>query len=316
MKLSVIVPMYNVSAYVGECLDSLVHQTYTDMEIIVVDDGCTDNSCAIVEEFVKNYTNVTLLHKKNGGLSDARNYAIPYAKGEYIAFLDSDDFADITLYEKMMSKIDEGHDVVVCDITYYYENKEKNFIMQGLSSWNIENIRKRAMVSPMFAWNKVYKASFFKEKGYRYPLGLWYEDIPVTLPIFASCNSIGWVHESLINYRQREGSIMSETKTQRLKEIFTIMEMVRTTFKKEGWYDTYQKELEYLHIEHLRLYGMFRFIRSNIWKELYDMSDKCMNEHFPSWKKNGYISYLGFKNKMFLKYYSKQTAALFHLLIK
>ena len=316
MKLSVIIPAYNISHYVGECLDSLVHQTYKDMEIIVVDDGCTDNTCSIVEEYVSKYPQVSLLHKKNGGLSDARNFGIPYAKGEYIAFLDSDDFVDVTLYEKMMHKIDEGHDVVVCDITYFYEDKSKNFIMQGLSPWDIKDIRKRAMVSPMFAWNKVYKASFFQEKGYRYPLGLWYEDIPVTLPIFASCESIGWVNEPLIYYRQREGSIMSETKTPRLKEIFTIMEMVRTTFKKEGWYDTYKDELEYLHVEHLRLYGMFRFIRSNLWEELYDLSETCMKENYPNWKKNAYLHFHNFKNRMFLKFYSKNTAFVFHKLIK
>lgn len=316
MKLSIIVPMYNVEQYIQQCLDSLVVQTCPNFEVIVVDDGSSDNGPKIVDDMIVKYPFITQLHKTNGGLSDARNYAISYAKGEYIAFLDSDDFVEPTLYEKLISKMDEGYDVVVTNIEYFYENGNPSWIMKGLTSWETDTISKKAILSPMFAWNKIYKAKYFKEDGYRYPLNTWYEDIPVTTPIFATTDKIGYLDETLIHYRQREGSIMSVTKSERLKEIFGIMKSVRETMKNLNLYDEYHDEIEYLHIEHLCLYGMFRFIRSPLFDELYGMSLECMMEYFPNWKQNKYINNLNFKNRCFLKYFSKSTKPLFTILIK
>ena len=98
-KVSVIVPFYNVEGYIEKCLDTLVNQTLEDIEIIIVNDGSTDNSKEIIEKYKKQYNDkIIYLEKQNGGLSDARNYGIPYAKGEYIAFLDSDDYVNIKMY--------------------------------------------------------------------------------------------------------------------------------------------------------------------------------------------------------------------------
>lgn len=318
MKVSVIVPMYNVQDYVGVCLESLAKQTLKDLEVILVNDGCTDDTPKIAQSYVEQYPDLfQLVSKENGGLSDARNFGIPYAKGEYIAFLDSDDYVEPTLYEKLLAKAEEGYDVVVTDIEYWYEkDKEKCWVMKGLRDWEAESIQKRAMLSPMFAWNKLYKASFFQgEKGYRYPVGTWYEDIPVTTMIFAHAANIGYVEECLMHYRQREGSIMRETSS-RVGEIFGVMEMVRENFKKEGLYEEYQDELEYLHIEHLRLYGMYRFVRSDSWEELFDLSEQVMLRNFPMWRSNKYLKNLKFTEQLFLDYYSKGSAWIFNYRIK
>ena len=317
MKLSVIVPMYNVSAYVRECLDSLVAQTLQDMEVIMVDDGCTDDTPSIAQEYANYNMNFHLIHKKNGGLSDARNYGMKFAKGEYIGFLDSDDFIEPTLYEKMVNIANEGNDIVVTDIEYYYkDHPEKCFVMKGLSSFDAENIQKKALLSPMFAWNKIYRASLFKQYDLLYPTGTWYEDIPVTTLLFAKANNIGYLPECLMHYRQREDSIMSSVASPRIKEIFNVMELVRNTFKKYDLYEEYYDELEYLHIEHLRLYGMFRFIRSPYWSECYKESCKVMKTFFPHWKKNKYIENLSDKNRIFLKWYNRITAWAFHAKIR
>ena len=316
MEVSVIVPMYNVENYIAQCLDSLVNQTLKDMEVIVVNDGSTDKGVEIVDGYVKKYPGfIKLVHKENGGLSDARNYGIPYASGKYIGFLDSDDYVENTMYEYMSEKLDEGHDIVVCDIEYFYEGSDKKWILKGLSDWPIKDISKRALLSPMFAWNKLYRAKYFKEESYRYPLNTWYEDLPVTTLMFAKTNKIGYINEALVHYRQREGSIMSNTKSKRLYEIFNVMDMVRKNFRKENLYDKYKDELEYLHIEHLRLYGMFRFIRSNILKDLYIESDKIMNTYFPNWKDNKYIKNLYYKNRVFLNYFNLTTSFIFKLFI-
>ncbi len=316
MKVSVIVPMYNVEQYLEECLQSLAAQTLQDMEVLIVNDGSTDHSPEIAQKFVSEHPDrFVLLHKPNGGLSDARNYGVRYAKGQYIAFLDSDDFVEPELYEKLLNKIEEGYDVVVTDIEYWYTEVSCRFVMKGLTDWPVKDVQKRAMLSPMFAWNKLYRADFFTEKGLAYPLNTWYEDIPVTTMIFAQTSKIGYLQECLIHYRQREGSIMQNNDSPRLVEIFGIMELLRKNFTENGCTDRFRNELEYLHVEHLRLYGMFRFIRSNHWAEYYESSQEVMRTYYPDWKKNPYIKYLNTKNRVFLQFYNKFTAFLFNKVI-
>ncbi len=315
MLLSLIVPMYNVEAYLEQCLDSLAAQTLQDMEVLLVDDGATDGTSAIAQRYADAHENFRYFRKENGGLSDARNYAIPYAKGKYIAFLDSDDWIEPDIYEAMVNEIGDA-DVCIADLEYCYEDPSRNFVMKGLSDWPAETDNRKALLSPLFAWNKIYKAELFQgENGYRYPVGTWYEDHPVTTMIFAKAEQIAYLPKCGFHYRQREGSIMSAKNDKRLIQIFDVLRLVRENFRKEGFYDAYYSELEYLHIEHLRLYGMFRFIRSDAWDTYYEMSEQVMKDCFPNWKQNPYLVNLGRKNRIFLSCYSRATGWLFHPLI-
>ncbi len=316
MRLSLIIPMYNVQDYLGECLDSVAAQTLEDMEVIVVDDGCTDASPRIAQEYADRYPGrFRLLHKENGGLSDARNYGIPYAQGKYIAFLDSDDFVEPELYERMVGVMErEDCDVAVTDIEYWYQDPSKRFVMKGLSDRGKPDRNKQALMSPMFAWNKVYRASLFREEGLRYPPGLWYEDLPVTTVIFAEAERIGYLEECLIHYRQREGSIMSST-SDRVQEIFDILMMVRERFAKRGLSERYHDELEWLHIENLRLYGMFRFLRNRHFPELYTKATDILYTCYPGWRKNPYIRSLSLKNRIFIRTISRLSAVVYRPLI-
>ena len=123
IKVSVIVPVYNVEKYLEKCLDSLVNQTLKEIEIIIVNDGSPDNSHKIIDKYTKKYKNIKAYLKENGGLSDARNYGLKKASGEYIAFLDSDDFVKEDMYQKMYEKAKSGNfDMIVCDLNYKSEN--------------------------------------------------------------------------------------------------------------------------------------------------------------------------------------------------
>ena len=124
MKVSVIVPVYNVEEYLAPCLDSLVKQTLQDIEIIVVNDGSPDNSQEIIDRYVKKYPNlVKAMIKENGGQASARNMALEIAKGEYVNFVDSDDWVKIDMYENMYKKAkEEDADIVVCNTTDYYKD--------------------------------------------------------------------------------------------------------------------------------------------------------------------------------------------------
>ena len=157
IKVSVIVPVYNVDKYIRRCIASLVKQTLQGIEIIIVDDGSTDNSETIIKEYMKYNEQIKYFRKENGGLSDARNYGLKFASGEYVAFLDSDDYVEADMYEKMYKKaLKEDSDMVECnfywtygryggknkkDIGYRYYGKQEMFETGRVVAWNKLYIR-------------------------------------------------------------------------------------------------------------------------------------------------------------------------------
>ncbi|MBE6107665.1 MAG: glycosyltransferase [Erysipelotrichaceae bacterium] len=317
-ELTIIVPVYNVEKYLNQCLDSLKNQTYRDYEVLIVNDGTKDSSAAIAQTYVEeDPQHFRLLNKENGGLSDARNFAIPLAMGKYITFLDSDDYVEATCYEKMMSKItSESLDIVAGNLQYFYEDSERLMDMRGLNDKVSSDVQKAALLSPLFAWNKVYRKAYFDQIGLLYPKGLWYEDIPVTLPLFANTNRIGHVDEILYHYRQRSGSIMASGGAKQ-KDIFTVFEKVIAYFSKNNLKDLFHDELEYLCIEHIMLYRQFSFLVSDEYAQLYEQSVQFMEKYYPNYKKNKYIGLLGKKNQLFIHSLSRMTLPLYrHYLLK
>ena len=245
--VSIIVPVFNVDKYLVKCLESLVNQSLNEIEIIIVNDGSTDGSQAIIDDFVCRYPQkIVSFIKKNGGLSDARNFGLRHAQAEYIGFIDSDDFVDLDMYRQMLKKaISSAADVVVCDITYEWENEKLSTLMKGLRQIKGLSEKRSAMLSPLFAWNKLYHKKFFEQYQLRYPVGLWYEDILVTLPIYTLANHIAYVEVPFVHYLQRKSSIMSAKNPEKMRDIFVIMSRVHDYFKDYDLLETYKIEIEY-----------------------------------------------------------------------
>lgn len=304
VSVSVIVPVYNVEKYLDECLSSLVNQTLSELEIIVVNDGTKDNSQSIIDHYVKQYPNkVVSLIKENGGLGDARNYGIPYAKGEYIGFVDSDDVVHLEMVEKMFNKAKlEDSDLVLCDLEYFYETSSEKMVKEGLVQIENIDVNKTIFLSPLFAWNKLYRRSLFIESGIKYPVGLWYEDIPVTVPFFTLAKKISYVHETLIYYRQRSTSIMGSVDNPKVKDIFDIMHLCLNYFKDHNLLETYHDELEFLFLEHLMLNGGFRFLLSHKYKDYLAFSIDTLDLNFPHWRNNKYLFTLPRRYQIYIKY--------------
>ena len=304
VSVSVIVPVYNVEKYLDECLSSLVNQTLSELEIIVVNDGTKDNSQSIIDHYVKQYPNkVVSLIKENGGLGDARNYGIPYAKGEYIGFVDSDDIVHLEMVEKMFNKAKlEDSDLVLCDLEYFYETSSEKMVKEGLVQIENIDVNKTVFLSPLFAWNKLYRKSLFIESGLKYPIGLWYEDIPVTVPFFTLAKKISYVHETLIYYRQRSTSIMGSVDNPKVKDIFDIMHLCLNYFKDHNLLETYHDELEFLFLEHLMLNGGFRFLLSHKYKDYLAFSIDTLDSNFPHWRNNKYLFTLPRRYQIYIKY--------------
>ena len=304
LDLSIIVPVYNVEKYLRQCLDSLVNQDYQNFEIICINDGSNDNSEDILKEYSSKYSFLSYYSKENGGLSSARNYGINYAKGKYIGFIDSDDYVEGSFISKMLKKAKENDsDIVVCDINSFYEDNSKpSHILEGLNHKypNLDS-RKRLLVSSMFAWNKIYKREFFLRENILYPEGLLYEDLEVSSYLGVKSKGIDYVKEVLINYRQRENSIMS-TKNRKVLDIFEILRRLYERFDSNGLLSEYHDEICWLFIENLLLYGLFRLMYQDDYRDLYLHSKSFLKSYFPNWRNNKYIKDLPRKYRLFVLY--------------
>lgn len=208
-KVSVIVPVHNTEKYLDKCLNSLVNQTLDEIEIIVVNDGSPDNSQAIIDKYSKEHpSKIVALTKMNGGLGDARNFGLEYAKGEFIGFVDSDDWVDTEMYETMYKSVKAGHDMVLCDCVVVI-NEKPDHTAKGFRGPSFD-YKNAIMYStdPALACNKLFKRQLFEILTF--PLH-WYEDIGITPVLMTYSNSIGYVESPLYYYRQREDSITNSS---------------------------------------------------------------------------------------------------------
>lgn len=208
--ISIIIPVYNVKAYVGKCLDSIKRQKYENLDIIIVDDGSIDESGKICDEFAKNEIRARVFHKKNGGLSNARNFGIKKAKGEIIAFVDSDDFVQKEYVSAMYEDMEKNNvDMVICG---YDLIKPKKEIISGKTA-TIKLLTKQENID-IVAWNKLYKKSLFIDNNLWFPEGKKYEDTLVVYKILAQAKKVSYLDKSLYRYVERKESIMKTEKTE------------------------------------------------------------------------------------------------------
>lgn len=210
--ISVIITMYNVQKYARQCIDSVIHQTYQNLEIILVDDGSPDSVGEICDEYAKIDDRVRVFHKKNGGISSARNYGIDVAKGEWITFVDGDDWVEPDMYESLYKTATENN-VKVSACLFYEDYKDGSREQICTSKTSIfegrEEIFRAVVVDSAlrgFAWNKLFRKDFLME-GYRFEEGKNYEDVRFTKYVILNAPSVALVKKHLYHYRQRKNSI-------------------------------------------------------------------------------------------------------------
>ena len=280
-KVSVIVPVYNVYDYLDKCLDSLVNQTLKDIEIIVVNDGSPDNSQEIIDKYSKKYKNIFGYVKENGGLSDARNYGIKKATGEYLAFIDSDDYIDSTMLEKMYNKGTlDNLDIVLCNSINVYE--DSSMVLIKTNNNYSDDMVKNYLVAPPMACIRIYKRSLFDKISFK--KNIYYEDLELTPKMVKYTKKIGFIDEGLYYYYQRSGSIMKQKEfNNKLLDIFTVLDS-----NKKVLIDEYYDEVEYMYITHLLRTATLRFLEYDNYKENIDKIVLVMKDNFPKWRSNKY----------------------------
>lgn len=208
--ISVIVPIYNVEAYLEKCINSIICQSYRNLEIILVNDGSTDNSQKICEEYKKKDSRIKVIHKENGGLSDARNCGLEIATGEYIAFLDSDDWIDEELYSTLYNLIKKYNaDISICSFKNVFSEDEKlNRINNEYVYDNIEALNRlytKEGTQMVVAWNKLYKRKILSNM--KFPKGKIHEDAFLIPRLLYNAKRIAYIEKELIYYRYTPNSI-------------------------------------------------------------------------------------------------------------
>ncbi len=249
-EISVIVPIYNVEKYLDVCLESIRNQTFTNFEVLMVNDGTLDNSVEIAEKYTKLDSRFKLYHKKNGGLSDARNYGLERAKGKYVAFIDSDDRIREQYLESMYDAIIKYNaDIAVCDFCFYYQNSGK---IRKSNKKRIDNNRvyeKNDAVRELvrdrqfrfYAWNKLWKISLFKDNDIKMPIMI-YEDMVASTNLFCHAKSVvsvdycGYVYTRAFS-KYREVSMSKK----RINDYIKTVGCMRKILEECGLYKTAKK---------------------------------------------------------------------------
>lgn len=222
--ISIIVPVYNLETYLRKCIESIQKQTYTNLEIIIIDDGSTDNSPGICDELAEKDSRIKVFHKLNGGISSARNFGISVTSGDYILFVDSDDYIEENLCQKVINVFEEQNvDIVIFNSDIVDENG--NSIGSIKSNCydkvlNREEALKRLIQHEFsdYFWNKAYKKHLFN--GITIPEGYYMEDMATTYKLFLNAEKIYCINEKLHNYLKRQNSIVNAVSLKLINDTF------------------------------------------------------------------------------------------------
>ena len=234
--ISIIVPVYNVESYLERCIESILNQSFKEFELILVNDGSTDSCKDICNEYKKRDSRIVVVNKKNEGVSSARNLGLDLAKGEYIGFIDPDDFINKDMYKILFDTIQANNsDMVICD--YYKVNEDdinkfrnlkcncENIKIKNLN--NLESIDNLFLTGEkfIFAWNKLYKRELFNDL--RYEKGRIYEDEYLAHRILYKCNKVSIIEAKIYYYVQRKGSLINSPFTvRRFDKVYAIKDRV------------------------------------------------------------------------------------------
>jgi glycosyltransferase involved in cell wall biosynthesis len=233
-KISVVIPIYNVEKYLEKCLISIVNQTYSNIQIILVNDGSTDTSLTICENYEKVDSRIMIINKNNGGLSSARNVGIKHSTGDFITFIDSDDYISKNYIMNLLKTMHHTNsDIAISNFALVYETVKQSEERENLNNtyikYNAEEALKELFLQKKFdnsAWGKLYKIELFENISY--PEGKLYEDLPITYRLIMKSESIGYTNTNDYFYLQRNNSIQNmKFNEQKLDVILFVDQMVQ-----------------------------------------------------------------------------------------
>lgn len=285
-KVSVVIPVYNVEKYLVECIDSVINQTFKDIEIICVNDGSTDDSLAILEYYAKLDDRIKIITQENRGLGNARNVGMRHASGDYLIFIDSDDYISLDTIAKLYNNsLSNGSDIVIFKIARFDNEGNVNYKLPGFDfddffeevdfnnfSFTYSDIKKYVMNESFSACLKFYKKEIFdKQDDLIFPEGIAYEDVPFHIKIMLYANKISFVPEFLYYYRFNPNSIINTSSNG--DDIFIICDMVESFLRKNYYYAEFKEEFELFKISQI-----FNYLLTTNTEDYFLMAKKEFSE--------------------------------------
>jgi glycosyltransferase involved in cell wall biosynthesis len=248
-EISLIIPVYNVEKYLRKALGSVENQTFKDLEVIIVNDGSTDNSIKIINEFASRNKNFIVINQHNKGLSEARNKGISISKGNYIAFMDSDDYIEKNFLEVLYENaIKREADIVCCNFNFYYPENELKIYMPLIPLPGIytgtKALKKLILDISVhhFVWNKLYKRSLFIDKGVRF-YDMYFEDIATSPRLFYYAKKVVLLGKALYNYTIRESSILGNINYKKINDFVSALGTIRNFLENKNVYKKYKNHI-------------------------------------------------------------------------
>ena len=319
MKFSIIIPVYNVKDYLPKCIDSILVQDCSDCEILLVDDGSTDGeSGKICDCYAAAHpTLIRTIHKPNGGLGDARNVGIEQAQGDYLSFIDSDDYVDASMLEKLRLAVERTQaDIINFGFAVVKNGKITQRCIDPLPTdrvFTLSEMPQFLLCTPN-ACSRIWKRSLFTRTGIRFPVRVWYEDIRTTTKLFAAAGSIAALSEVFYYYVVRENSITRNKNVSRNAEIMEAFDDLLGWYREQGLLGRYRNELCRLTVDHVLLAASVRVLRIDRKHPLLDRFQAYVQEAFPDYLQTPYVQSLPRMHKLLLKLLRRRHYGLIWLL--
>lgn len=307
MFLSIIIPVYNVKDYLEKCIESVVKQVEDDCEIILVDDGSTDGVCPkLCDIYAEKYPEIIrVIHKLNGGVGDARNVGIENAKGDYICFIDSDDYVLPGMIDALRTKAESSHATII-QFGFYVE-KDGNILDEKIESilhneaLTLEKFPQFLTMAPNL-WNRIWCRKLFVDNDIRFPVGVWYEDMCVVPKLFASADTIESIPQSYYVYVIHNNSIMHNTNVERIGEILPVLEDVVTWYKDNNYFEKYYNTLSKIAVFQILMFNSVRVAKIDPDSHLLPEFREFVDRYFPDYMHNPELNFwnLSFHDKISL----------------
>lgn len=319
LKLSIVVPIYNVEKYLAACLDSLIYPELDGYEIILVNDGSTDGSGEIMAQFAARHPAlIRTVTTPNGGLGHARNTGLEISNGDYVLFVDSDDRLLENAVPEMLEVLDGSFDILLFDFISVNEEGRQLAAVTGCAREGRFTLAEypELLFQPPSAWSKIWRRSLFTGTGIRFPDRLWFEDLATSPRLYLHAETICGLHKSWYAYLQRSGSITNSKSPERNREMITVIDMVMEAYRKAGQLERYRQELEYMACYHELLVSSTRV---NLADPQNPVQDELLDDFltkFPEYRKNPYLQQMPKKHRLLLDLIVRRRRGALHALLK
>lgn len=248
VKVSVIVPIYKIERYLHQCVDSIIAQTFTDFELLLIDDGSPDGCPAICDEYAQKDARIRVFHKPNGGLTSARNHGLDNAKGDWIMHIDGDDWIEPTYIEELYNAaIKNDADIAICGFRFAYE--DGSFVIEHPTVWNDNrstSLNRYIASVWTTAWGSIHKSSLYHNNGVRSPKNITYcEDFHLMTRLCYFADKVVSIDIPLYNYRQQSSSIMHYLNEKTWRNELTAYKEIIDFFRNQGDFKKYKKAMSW-----------------------------------------------------------------------